>query len=52
MSNSNSIFSLNASVEEGDVNETCPCCKTPFLDHTNNQLVKCALSELKGGKRN
>ena len=38
------------STDEGDINEKCPCCKTPFSEHTNNQLVKCALDELKGGK--
>lgn len=30
--------------------EICPCCKLPFSEHTNNQLVKCALIELEGGK--
>jgi len=34
---------------EGDPKEKCPCCKIPFLDHTNKQLVKCALAELNGG---
>jgi hypothetical protein len=30
--------------------ENCPCCKIPFSEHTNNQIVRCALIELKGGK--
>jgi len=28
--------------------EECPCCKLPYSEHGNNQIVKCALSELKG----
>ena len=50
MSNSNSIFSDIRSTDEGNVNEKCPSCNTPFSEHTNNQLVNCALLELRGGK--
>lgn len=48
----NSIFSFDdsRSTDEGDVNEKCPSCNIVFSEHTNNQLVKCALIELEGGK--
>ncbi len=49
-SNPHPNFSFDiSSTDEGDVNEQCPSCKIPFSEHTNNQLVKCALTELKGG---
>ena len=52
MSNPNPTFSLDdRSTDEGDVNERCPNCNIPFSEHTNNQLVKCALTELEGGLR-
>ena len=40
------------STDEADVNEKCPSCKSPFSEHTNSQIVKCALTELEGGKKN
>lgn len=52
MSSQNPTFSFDiCSTDEGDVREPCPCCKLPFSEHTNSQLVKCALTELKGGKK-
>ena len=26
--------------------EECPCCKLPYSEHSNNQIVKCSLSEI------
>lgn len=50
---SQNIFSLNASaVEEGDVKERCPHCDAPYSEHTNKMLTRCALAELKGGRKN
>ena len=39
------------SADEGDVNEKCPSCESAFSEHTNSQLVKCALNELEGGSK-
>jgi hypothetical protein len=47
---SNILFD-DKNTEEENVNERCPWCNVPFSEHSTKQLVKCALSELKGGHR-
>lgn len=33
-------------------NEICPSCNKPFADHNDRQIVKCALAELRGDRKN
>jgi len=30
--------------------ETCPSCNTPFSEHSDRQIIRCALAELRGEK--
>ncbi|MHB8546602.1 MAG: hypothetical protein ACYDAJ_07545 [Nitrosotalea sp.] len=43
-----SFFDSDVRKEDLCDNEICPNCKLPFSEHTNNQIVKCALEELGG----
>ena len=45
----NDILSEIKNTDVENINENCPSCNVPFCEHTNYQLVKCALTELKGG---
>jgi len=33
-------------------NEICSSCNKPFSDHSPRQIVKCAIAELRGEKKN
>ncbi len=38
--------------DDWTINEICPSCNKQFSEHSDREIVKCALAELRGEKKN